>query len=100
MPDFFNKWKEGLARTRKVTFGRIVTLFGGGDITDATWDEVEASMIQADLGFDTTESIINSMRECVFEEGLTRTEELTEALRKELVSRLDPPPDLNLTHKP
>jgi fused signal recognition particle receptor len=100
MADFFNKWKEGLAKTRKVAFGRIVSLFGGGEIDENTWEEVEASMIQADLGFDTTESVIASLRERVFENGLTHAEELQEALRLELVSRLDPSPALNFTDRP
>jgi fused signal recognition particle receptor len=100
MVDFFNKWKEGLAKTRKVAFGRIVSLFGGGEIDEETWEEVEAAMIQADLGFDTTESVIASLRERVFENGLTHADELQEALRLELISRLDAAPALTFTEKP
>lgn len=100
MADFFNKWKDGLAKTRKVAFGRIVTMFGGAEINEDAWDEIEASLIQADLGLDTTQSIINSLRETVFESGLTRTEELQEAIRQELISRLDPPPQLSYSQAP
>jgi fused signal recognition particle receptor len=100
MADIFSKWKDGLARTRKVAFGRIVTMFGGAEINDETWDEVEAAMIQADLGFETTESIIFALKETVFQEGLTKPEELQDALHRELVSRLDPSPDLSFTEKP
>jgi fused signal recognition particle receptor len=100
MANFFDKWKDGLARTRKVTFGRIVTMFGGAEIDEDTWDEVEAAMIQADMGFETTQSVIESLKETVFQDGLTGTDELQEALRKELVSRLDPAPDLSFSQKP
>ncbi len=100
MAEFFYKWKEGLARTRKVAFGRIVTLFGGSEITDETWDEVEASLIQADLGLDTTEEVIASLRQAVDDEGLTRTDELQSALRAELISRLDPSPAPDFSQKP
>ena len=100
MADFFDKWKDGLAKTRKVAFGRIVTMFGGAEINEDAWDEIEASLIQADLGLDTTQSIINSLRETVFESGLTRTEELQEAIRQELISRLDPPPQLSYSQAP
>jgi fused signal recognition particle receptor len=100
MADLFSKWKDGLARTRKVAFGRIVTMFGGAEINDETWDEVEAAMIQADLGFETTESIIYALKEAVFQDGLTKPEELQEALHKELVSRLDPSPELSFPEKP
>lgn len=100
MVDFFDKWKDGLARTRKVAFGRIVTMFGGAEINDETWDEVEASMIQADMGFETTEAVIYALKETVFQDGLTKPEELQEALRNELVSRLDPPPAFSFPEKP
>ncbi len=100
MADIFSKWKEGLSRTRKVAFGRIVTMFGGAEINDETWDEVEASMIQADMGFETTESIIFALKETVFQDGLTKPEELQQALHNELVSRLDPSPELAFAEKP
>ncbi len=100
MVDFFNKWKDGLARTRKVTFGRIVNLFGGGEITPDTWDELEASMLQADLGMDTTEAVIEALRKTVDVEGLTKTEELQQALHDDLVSRLSPTPRLEFAARP
>jgi len=100
MAEFFNKWKQGLARTRKVAFGRIVTMFGGSEITDETWDEMEASLIQADMGLDTTELVIESLKERVDEDGLTHTDELQEALRQELIARMDPNTPLDLGNKP
>jgi fused signal recognition particle receptor len=100
MAEFFNKWKQGLARTRKVAFGRIVTMFGGSEITDETWDEMEASLIQADMGLDTTESVIESLKERVDDDGLTHTDELQEALRQELIARMDPNTPLDLGNKP
>ncbi|MCL4560227.1 MAG: signal recognition particle-docking protein FtsY [Chloroflexi bacterium] len=100
MVDLFNKWKEGLARTRKVTFGRIVNLFGAGEISDETWDELEASMIQADVGLDTTNEVVEALKQRVYDEGLTQTADLQRVLHSELVSRLLSPPALNLDHRP
>jgi fused signal recognition particle receptor len=100
MADFFNKWKDGLSRTRKVAFGRIVNLIGAADITEETWEEVESSLIQADMGIETTEGIIANLRDAVTREGLTRTEDLQQALRAELVSHLDPPPSLDFDAHP
>ena len=48
MADLFAKWRSGLAKTSKTTFGRIATLFGATDITQDTWDDLEALLIQAD----------------------------------------------------
>ncbi len=97
----FNKWIEGLNRTRKVAFGRLATLFGATEISAETWDELEAILIQADLGVETTESILAALQEQVKQDGLTRTDELQASLRAELINRLDPTPTLDLeAHKP
>ena len=100
MVDFFNKWKDGLSRTRKVTFGRIVNLLGAGEIEDDTWDEIEALMIQSDLGLETTQAVVASLRKRVQDEGLHTTDQLQDALRTELISRLDPLPELRFRDQP
>ena len=58
MADFFSKWLKGLDKTRKVTFSRLTSIFGTNEITDETWDELEATLLQADVGVETTESIV------------------------------------------
>ncbi|GAP14856.1 signal recognition particle-docking protein FtsY [Longilinea arvoryzae] len=97
----FNKWIEGLNRTRKVAFGRLATLFGATDISAETWDELEAILIQADLGVETTESILAVLQDLVNREGLTHTDELQSSLRAELIRRLDAAPAVDFdSHKP
>jgi fused signal recognition particle receptor len=98
--NIFAKWKAGLARTSKVTFGRIATLFGATEISGDTWDELEAVLVQADMGLDTAESVLNALKKKVSTEGMTQTADLREALRAELISRLDPTPDVNLSAQP
>lgn len=100
MADLFAKWRSGLAKSSKAAFGRIATLFGATEITDETWDELEALLIQADLGIETATDILDSLRRVVQSRGLTRSEELSEALQTELRSRLDNPPTLAWTSKP
>ena len=89
MADLFEKWRSGLAKTSKTTFGRLATFFGATDITQETWDDLEALLIQADLGIETTSEIIESMQRIVLNEGLTRADELSDALKNELRLRLD-----------
>jgi fused signal recognition particle receptor len=96
MDNIFNKWKQGLEKTSKATFGHIAYLFGATEIDDETWDELEAVLVQADLGVDTTQAIVNAMRERVENEGVIRADDLQKTLRKELLQRLDPVPPLNL----
>jgi fused signal recognition particle receptor len=100
MADLFAKWRSGLAKTSKSTFGRIATLFGATDITQETWDDLEALLIQADLGLETTSEIIESMQRIVQEQGLTRSEELSDALQNELLLRLDASSVPNWKSKP
>lgn len=92
MADLFNKWKSGLDKTRKMAFGRIATLFGTSEISDETWDELEAVLIQADLGIETSDLVLAAMRKKVVDEGITRADELQNCLREELINRLDPAP--------
>lgn len=89
MADLFAKWRSGLSKTSRTTFGRLATLFGATEITQETWDDLEALLIQADLGIETTSEIIESMQQIVREEGLTRADELAATLRNELELRLD-----------
>jgi fused signal recognition particle receptor len=89
MADLFAKWRSGLSKTSKTTFGRLATLFGATEITQETWDDLEELLIQADLGIETTSEIIESMQRIVQDDGLTRAEELSSALENELRLRLD-----------
>jgi fused signal recognition particle receptor len=100
MADLFGKWKEGLARTRKVAFGRFANLIGATDITSETWEELETTLIQGDMGLDTVQAVLDALHKRVDVDGLTQTDELKTALHDELVKRLDPPPALDLSNLP
>lgn len=97
MGNIFSKWKQGLEKTRKATFGKIVTLFGASEITDTTWEELETQLIQADLGIQTTESIISSLRNKIRTSGVFHSVEFKTLLKDELISRLIPRPDVDFS---
>lgn len=100
MADILSRWRTGLARTSKATFGRIAGLLGATEITNDTWDELEALLIQADLGIETVTEVIESLQRFVRTEGLLRSDELERALRAELRSRLDEPPTIEWLDSP
>src|ERR1051325_5714614 len=100
MADMFAKWRSGLAKSSKAAFGRIATVFGATEITEDTWDELEALLIQADLGIETTTEILDDMRRIVQDQGLTRADELSSALLEELRLRLDKASPPRWTNKP
>jgi fused signal recognition particle receptor len=90
MSNIFTKWKEGLAKTSKATFGQIATLLGATEIDDDLWDELESLLIQADLGIETADEVLTALEERVDRDGLTRASELRSLLRDELRARLAP----------
>jgi fused signal recognition particle receptor len=100
MANIFIKWKEGLAKSSKAAFGQIVTILGATEITPDVWDDLEALLIQADLGVDTCEVILDALEKRVDAEGLTQASELRQALRMELRTLLQNPPELDFSNKP
>jgi len=100
MEDILTRWRSGLAKTSKATFGRIAGLLGATEITADTWDDLEALLIQADLGIETATEVIDSLRRLVQTEGLLRSDDLENALRLELRNRLDEPPAINWSEQP
>ncbi|MBT6320734.1 MAG: signal recognition particle-docking protein FtsY [Anaerolineae bacterium] len=89
MTDTLFRWRNGLAKTSKSTFGRVASLLGATEITEETWDDLEALLIQADLGIATATDIIETLQRHTRDLGLLRSDELKIALRAELRSRLD-----------
>ena len=95
-----SRWREGLSRTSKAAFGQIASILGTSEITDETWDDLEALLIQADLGIETTSSVLDSLKRLTRTEGLIRSNELSSALKAELRARLIDPPALDFSNKP
>ncbi len=98
--NILNKWKNGLDRTRKVAFGRIANFLGTSEIDDETWEDLEAMLVQADLGIEVTEEVIAALQERVQSEGLTQTDELGHAIVEVLSERLQAPPEINFEAQP
>jgi len=100
MANLIQKWKDGLAKTSKSTFGQIASLLGATEITDDTFEELEALLIKADLGVDTSEAILETLWERERKEGLTKSSELQDILRQELRGRLSESLQLNFPAQP
>jgi fused signal recognition particle receptor len=101
MAELFTKWISGLDRTRKMAFGRISNFLGASEINDTTWEDLEAMLIQADLGMEVTASIITALQQQVIENGFTKSSELKTCLEQDLQNRLAEPPVLDFSaHRP
>jgi fused signal recognition particle receptor len=100
MANIFSRWKDGLSRSSKAAFGQIASLLGASEITAETWDDLEALLIQADMGIETASSVLDALKRIQRAAGLIRANELFSALRQELRARLESPPGLALSRKP
>jgi fused signal recognition particle receptor len=87
------KLQDSLSRTRRSFFGQIAGLLGTGDITEETWEDLEALLIQADVGVETTLDLVERLRERVEREHIFKAADAEQVLRDELRALLtDPPP--------
>lgn len=100
MDNILAQWQKGLSKTSQAAFGRLAGLFGVSEINADLWDTLEAQLVQADLGIDTTISVSDALKESVREKGLTKASDLWDLLREELRSRLDNSPAVEFTHVP
>ncbi len=90
-------FRRGLSKTRQSFFGRISQILGNTEIDDDTWDEIETLLIQADCGFDTTLKVIDNLQDRVRAEGITRSDQLQEALKETLGDLLQFPPAMDIS---
>jgi fused signal recognition particle receptor len=93
-------FRSGLTKTRQSLLGRLNQIVSGtSDIDEDTWDDVEAVLIQADLGVETSTAIIEDLRERVAREGIMRTEKLQRALKASLRTLIKDPPPPNVGNR-
>nr|MBC7246066.1 signal recognition particle-docking protein FtsY [Chloroflexota bacterium] len=83
-----HKLQDSLTRTRQSFFGRIAGLFSGGDITEETWEELEALLIAADVGVATTIELVDALREQVARAHIRRADEAQALLKQQMIALL------------
>ena len=99
---FFDKLKSGLNKTRNSFNDKINSVFSNfRKVDEELMEELEEKLIMADVGFETTESIINELREKIKKDRITETEDVKKALTEiinQYFSNLNS--DLDLEKKP
>jgi fused signal recognition particle receptor len=93
-------WKEGLARTRRAAFGRLGQLLGLSTLTPEFWQELEAILIQGDLGPRTAQALLEELKQLARAEGLTQPDTLRARLHGLLLGRLPEPPPESFEPRP
>ena len=84
---FFDKIKAGLSKTRAALSDTLTNVFTASEIDDDFYDELEESLILADLGVDTAVKAAELLRKAVKEQHIKSAEEAKTAL-KQILSQM------------
>jgi fused signal recognition particle receptor len=73
-------------KARTGLFGQISELFSSDDpVTDELWDDLEALLIQADVGVETSMYLVNRTKDRFNRHGVKRAREVRDMLKAEMV---------------
>ena len=87
---FFDRLKKGLTKTRENFTHNIERLIiGYADIDDELIDDLEETLLMADVGVKTTETLIAAVRKGIKQKEIRTPEDLIPFLKKEIVSILE-----------
>ncbi len=94
---WFNRLKTGLAKTRNRFISELSSLLRTGrKIDEDLIEEIEELLIRADVGVDTTLTLMENVRETVKEKGLGDSSELGTVIKDEIMNLLGEDVPLNL----
>jgi fused signal recognition particle receptor len=89
-PGFFDRMKEAVTRTRENLTERIEEVVAfSKEIDRSTLDDLEATLIGADLGATTTHEILEKLRDKADRKQIKNVEELKRLLKDELLTILN-----------
>jgi len=90
------KIERSLEKTRRGVFGHIASLFQANELDEEFWEDLEALLIQADIGVEATMDLVKRLRERVTQAGIKRSDEAYTLLKEEMAALLGeaPPPAL------
>jgi fused signal recognition particle receptor len=86
-----------LARSQNVFGKGLLALLARDRLDDDTWDEIEETLITADVGVEATREIVERLRDRAKILGTATTADLRTLLTEELVTALDPKLDRSLS---
>ena len=86
---FFDKIKVGLAKTRDAIGATLNDIFKFSELDDDFYDELEESLILADLGVDTAVKAADLLRKAAREQHIKSAAEARELLKEILVDMLN-----------
>ena len=89
-----------LSRSQNAVGKSLLGLLGGGDLDEDSWEEVEDTLLIADLGTATTVKVVERLREEMASRGVRTEAEARALLREVLVEELRPEMDRSIRALP
>ena len=87
--DFLSKLKAGLTKTRKNIVYGFDTVFGAyDDLTDEFFEDLEETLIMADVGVHTTEDVLEELKAMVKDERIRSTDDCRSALVRLIAGKM------------
>lgn len=87
---FFDKLKQGLAKTKESINDKINNVFSNfRKVDEELLEELEEALIMSDMGVETSTQIISNLREKIKKEKIGESEQVKEALREEIEKILE-----------
>jgi len=80
--------EKALKPSRDTWFKRAMRLFDRPTVDEMVWEELEELLISADVGFSTTEKLLEQVRQRAREEKLSQGSEVRDALQQQMVRML------------
>lgn len=88
--------RERLVRSNNILGKGLLALLSSDNIDENVWDEVEETLLLADLGTEPTMQLVDALRERVKVLGTRSPEHVKAMLREELIKLVDPSMDRSL----
>ncbi|WP_369524843.1 signal recognition particle-docking protein FtsY [Neisseria bergeri] len=82
--------KQGLTKSRDKMAKSLAGVFGGGQIDEDLYEELETVLITSDMGMEATEYLMKDVRDRVSLKGLKDGNELRDALKEALYDLIKP----------
>lgn len=82
--------KQGLSKSRNQMAKSLASVFGGGQIDEDLYEELETVLLTSDMGIEATEKLLAQVRQRVSLKGLKNGDQLRSALKEALYELLLP----------
>ena len=85
----FSKIFSGLKKTKDSLSQKLSMIFGAGELTDEFFEDLEYCLISADIGVDTTEEIIEEVKQSCKKQKIKTQEEFKDILKQSILNILN-----------